>query len=226
MKFRMLYPVKTFLIVLSVLSLISFAFLFHNYSNEIIQWIDHLGWFAPVLFLIIYCFTTVMFLPTMVMTLAGGALFGPLFGTLLNLIGATCGAALSFLITRHLFYDRFSQKKEERLNKLISAVEQKGWMIVALLRLLPIIPFNIVNCGLGLTKIKFRIYLITTVIFLIPAEIVYTYFGYAGMEVLKQGAFYRSSEIIILVLIFLLLCLFKLLPLRFSFKRRNKKTID
>ncbi|MCW8386546.1 TVP38/TMEM64 family protein [Fluoribacter dumoffii] len=192
------------------------------------SWVHHLGWFAPLLFLIIYCFATIMFLPTMVITLAGGALFGPFFGTLLNLIGATSGAAFSFLITRHLVYNWFSQRKGKRLKKLISAVEQKGWLIVAVLRLFPIIPFNIVNYGLGLTGIGFRSYLITTFIFLVPAEIIYTYFGYAGMEaLLQQGAFYKNKEILIAGLAILVLCFIKILHLNnFRFRYSKKKIID
>ncbi|QMT61234.1 TVP38/TMEM64 family protein [Legionella sp. PC997] len=168
-----------------------------------------------------------MFLPTMVITLAGGALFGPLFGTLLNLLGATSGAAFSFLITRHLIYNWFLQRKGEKLSKLISAVEQKGWVIVAFLRLVPIIPFNIVNYGLGITTIKFRPYLFTTFIFLIPAEIVYTYLGYAGMGVLKQEVFYKHPVVLIAGLVLLLICIIKLLHFdHFRFQNAEKKIID
>lgn len=134
----------------------------------------------------------------MVITLAGGAIFGPIFGTALNLLGATTGAAIAFLITRHLVYDWFSSKKGEKLNKLIAGVDQKGWVFIAFLRLFPIIPFNLVNYGLGVTGITFRIYFITTFIFLIPAEIIYTYFGYAGMNALTNpGHFYRNGGIIL-----------------------------
>lgn len=84
-------------------------------------------------------------------------------------------------------------------------------MFVALLRLFPIVPFNIVNYGLGITDIKFRLYLVTTFVFLIPAEIVYTYFGYAGMGALLNGEhFYRNGGIILSGLAILLLMLIKL----------------
>lgn len=150
-----------------------------------------------------------------------------LFGTILNLLGATCGAAFSFLITRHLIYDWFSRKKGERLNKLIVQVDQKGWIIVALLRLFPIIPFNIVNYGLGITAIKFQPYFIITFVFLIPAEIVYTYLGYAGMEaLLKQGTLYRNSGILISGLALLVLGFIKFLNSRLCFKHSEKKLID
>ena len=197
--------------ILALMALIACALAFQKHSLEIIDWINELGWLAPVLFLILYCLASLMFLPTMVLTLAGGAIFGPVIGTILNLFGATFGAAFSFLITRHLIYDWFSKKRGERLNKLIAGVDQKGWMFVAVLRLFPIVPFNLVNYGLGVTGIKFRLYIITTFIFLIPAEIIYTYFGYAGMDALSRpDHFYRNGGIILSGLGILFLCIIKL----------------
>lgn len=186
--------------------------MFQRHSLEIIDWIDDLGWFAPVLFVITYTFASILFLPTMVLTLAGGALFGPIIGVLLNLVGATCGAALSFLITRHFIYDWYSRTRREGLGRLIAGVDKKGWVFVAFLRLFPIVPFNIVNYGLGLTGITFRLYLITTAAFLIPAEIIYTYFGYAGRHALTQPEqFYKSGGLVLLILALTFLCIMKLI---------------
>jgi uncharacterized membrane protein YdjX (TVP38/TMEM64 family) len=204
--------IKTTCFILAFTALISCALIFQKHYPEIIAWINKLGWIAPVLFLILYCLATLLFLPTMVLTLAGGAIFGPIIGTALNLVGATIGAAFSFLITRHLIYDWFSKKRGKKLNKLIAGVDRNGWMFVALLRLFPIIPFNLVNYGLGVTGIKFRLYIITTFIFLIPAEIIYTYFGYAGMDALsKPEHFYRNGGIILSGLAILFLCIIKLI---------------
>ncbi|WP_232220416.1 VTT domain-containing protein [Legionella tunisiensis] len=61
--------------------------------------------------------------------------------------------------------DWFASRRGPKINKLISGVERSGWQFVALIRLIPIIPFNLVNYGLGLTQIKFRHYVITTFIF-------------------------------------------------------------
>ncbi len=191
--------------------------MFQKHSLEIIQWIDDLGWIAPVLFIITYCLATILLLPTMVLTLAGGAIFGPVIGTMLNLIGATLGAACAFLITRHLLHDWIAQKKGPRINKLIAGVDERGWLFVAILRLFPIIPFNLVNYGLGITGIRFRLYLITTFIFLIPAEIIYTYFGYAGMDALtNRGQIYKNGGILLSGLAIIFLCVVKLV------KRKNE----
>ena len=206
------YYIKTTSIVFALSALVTCALVFQKHSLEIIDWINGLGWLAPVLFIIIYVLATVLLLPTMVLTLAGGAIFGPIIGTVLNLAGATLGAAFAFLITRHLIYDWFSKKRGEKVNKLIAGVDQKGWMFVAFLRLFPIIPFNLVNYGLGITGIKFRLYLITTFIFLIPAEIIYTYFGYAGMDALSNPEnIYRNGGIILSGLAIVFICILKII---------------
>ena len=205
------YSIKTICFIFALLIFVACAITFQQHSLEIIDWIDDLGWFAPVLFVVTYTIASIFFLPTMVLTLAGGAIFGPIIGVLINLIGATCGAAFSFLITRHLIYDWFSKKRKARLNKLIIEVDKKGWTVVAFLRLFPIIPFNLVNYGLGLTGISFRLYLLTTAVFLIPAEIIYTYFGYAGRHVLTQPEqFYKSGGLILLTIALLFLSVIKL----------------
>ncbi len=202
--------IKTICFIFALAIFIIGTLAFHKHYLEIIDWINGLGWLAPILFLILYSLASLMFLPTMILTLAGGAIFGPVIGTVLNLIGATFGAAFSFLITRHLVYDWFSRKRGARLNKLITGVEQKGWVFVALLRLFPIVPFNIVNYGLGVTGIRFRLYIITTFIFLIPAEIIYTYFGYAGINALSNPEhFYRNGGIVLSGLAILFLCFIK-----------------
>jgi uncharacterized membrane protein YdjX (TVP38/TMEM64 family) len=169
------------------------AFLFQEYYPRIIQWLKTLGWLAPVLFLVLYGLATILFLPTLVLTLAGGALFGPVLGTLLNLLGASIGAAGSFYISRYFMFGWIASKNNSLINQLILKADQRGWQFVALLRLLPIIPFNIVNFSLGMTRIKFSHYIITTIIFLIPAEIIFTYCGHAGMNMLNHDLSVSSN---------------------------------
>ncbi|WP_237758276.1 TVP38/TMEM64 family protein [Legionella londiniensis] len=183
------------------------VFFFQQKAFLIIHWINNLGIVAPIFFLFLYCFATLFFLPTMVLTLAGGAIFGPVLGTFFNLLGATIGAGCAFCISRYLIFDWLKTKENARISKLIKGVENRGWQFVALLRIVPIIPFNIVNYGLGLTGIKFSHYMLTTVIFLIPTEIISTYCGYAGMDMLiNTGLLYkRFSLLAFLILSFILI---------------------
>ena len=189
---------KIFCFALAIATIAVCAFLFQQNAPAIIDWTNTLGMIAPIFFLLLYCLATILLLPTLVLTLAGGVLFGPVVGTLFNLLGATLGATCAFCISRFLVFDWVASKKNIRLSKLIAGVEDRGWQFVALLRLVPIIPFNLVNYGLGITRIKFSHYLITTVIFLIPAEIIFTYCGFAGMDILiHPHELYKSTGLIV-----------------------------
>lgn len=179
---------------LAVAVIVLCALLFQRHAPAIIHWINTLGLLAPVFFLLLYCLGTILFFPTMVLTLAGGALFGPVTGTFFNLLGATIGAVCAFCISRYLVFDWLAAKKNPRIDKMISGVERQGWQFVALIRLVPLIPFNLVNYGLGVTRIKLSHFFIATAIFLIPTEIFFTYCGYAGIDMLTNpGGFYKSS---------------------------------
>lgn len=150
-------------------------------------WIKDAGVLAPVVFMLIYALATVLFLPGSVLTLAGGALFGPILGTFYNLTGATLGAALAFLISRYLASNWVADKAGGKVKQLINGVEGEGWRFVAFVRLVPLFPFNLLNYALGLTKIRFLHYLIATYVFMLPGAFAYTWLGYAGREALGGG---------------------------------------
>lgn len=150
-------------------------------------WIGEAGAVAPLAFMALYAIAAVLFLPGSVMTLAGGALFGPVLGTFYNLTGATLGAALAFLVARYLASDWVAQRTGGRLKQLIQGVEAEGWRFVAFVRLVPLFPFNLLNYALGLTRIRFLHYLIATWICMLPGALAYTYLGYAGREAVAGG---------------------------------------
>ncbi len=151
------------------------------------SWIEQAGSAAPLLFMFVYIVGTVFFLPGAVLTLLGGALFGPVLGTFYNLTAATIGAMLSFLVARYLASDWVEKKTGGRLKQLMTGVEKEGWRFVAFTRLVPLFPFNLLNYGLGLTKIKFSHYSLATYIFMLPGAIAYTYLGYIGKEAATGG---------------------------------------
>ncbi|MDH5426350.1 MAG: VTT domain-containing protein [Gammaproteobacteria bacterium] len=148
------------------------------------SWVNDAGIAGPVVFMLIYIVGTVFFFPGSVLTLAGGALFGPLLGTFYNLTAATTGAIISFIAARYLAHDWVEQKTGGRLKSLKQGVETEGWKFVAFVRLVPLFPFNLLNYALGLTKIKLSHYSIATYICMLPGAIAYTYIGYVGREAL------------------------------------------
>ena len=150
-------------------------------------WVKDAGPAGPILFMLIYALGAVFFLPGSALTLAGGALFGPVWGTLYNLTGATLGATLAFLIARYLASDWVERKTGGRLQQLKQGVEGEGWRFVAFVRLVPLFPFNLLNYALGLTRIKLSHYLIASYVCMFPGALAYTYLGYAGREAVAGG---------------------------------------
>jgi uncharacterized membrane protein YdjX (TVP38/TMEM64 family)/rhodanese-related sulfurtransferase len=150
-------------------------------------WVESAGAAAPLLFVLVYAVGTVLFLPGSVLTLAGGALFGPVEGTFYNLTGATLGATLAFLAARYVASEWVQRKSGGRLRQLIDGVEREGWRFVAFVRLVPLFPFNLLNYALGLTRIRLWHYVVTSYVCMLPGGIAYTYLGYAGREAAAGG---------------------------------------
>ena len=165
------------------------------------QWVQDAGLAGPLVFMLIYAIATVFFLPGSVLTLAGGALFGPVLGTFYNLTGATIGALLAFLVARYLASDWVEQKTGGRLKQLKQGVEGEGWRFVAFVRLVPLFPFNLLNYALGLTRIRFSHYLIATYLFMLPGAIAYTYLGYAGREAIAGSEGLIQKALLALALV-------------------------
>lgn len=150
-------------------------------------WLGQAGAAAPLLFMLLYIIGTVLFFPGSILTLIGGALFGPVLGTFYNLTAATIGAMLSFLVARFVASGWVEQKTGGRMKQLMEGVEKEGWRFVAFTRLVPLFPFNLLNYAFGLTKINFFQYSITTYITMLPGAIAYTYLGYIGREAATGG---------------------------------------
>jgi len=151
------------------------------------MWVEGAGAAAPLVFIAVYAAATVLFLPGAVITMAGGALFGPVWGTLWNLTGATLGASLAFLIARYLGADWVARRAGPRLSRLNDGVASEGWRFIAFVRLVPLFPFNFLNYALGLTRIAFLTYVLASALFMLPGALAFTWLGHAGREALSGG---------------------------------------
>ncbi len=144
--------------------------------------IRNLGLWAPVAHVVLFALGTVLFVPGALFGLTGGVLFGPVWGTALNLAGATLGATAAFLVARYVAADWVRLKAGARLERLIKGVETEGWRFVAFTRLVPLIPFNLLNYALGLTRIPVVAYVLASLVCMAPGTLAYTWLGYAGRE--------------------------------------------
>ncbi len=135
------------LVAIALVVAIGLAFLFRDRLDPaaLEAWVAGAGAAGPLLFIVIYALATVLFLPGAALTLVGGALFGPVAGTLYNLTGATIGAVIAFLAARHLAADWVRDRAGPRLDGIMGGVETEGWRFVAFTRLVPLFPFNLLK---------------------------------------------------------------------------------
>ena len=143
-----------------------------------------LGPWGPLALIALWLIAPLLFVPGAPITLAAGALFGPLLGAAYSLVGATGGATLAFLLARHAGADWVERRAKGRLGHLKAGVEAEGWRFVAFVRLVPLFPFNLLNYALGLTRIRLTDYVLATLLCMIPGAAGYAYLGHAGREAL------------------------------------------
>ena len=148
---------------------------------------------APVLFVVGYASATAFALPGSALTIAGGAVFGFWGGALLNTIGANIGANAAFGMARLLGRDGVERLVGPRLQGLQKATADHGFLGLLILRLVPLVPFNALNFGSGLTALRWRDYALATVIGIFPGTLVYTFFA----DALVQGSTQASQDAIL-----------------------------
>jgi len=128
----------------------------------------------------IYILVTALSLPgAAVMSLAGGALFGLLYGTLLVSFASTLGATLAFLFSRYVFRDLVQKKLGAKLTAINRGIETEGGFYLFTLRLVPVFPFFLINLAMGLTPIKTRIFYLVSQAGMLPATLVFVNAGTA-----------------------------------------------
>jgi uncharacterized membrane protein YdjX (TVP38/TMEM64 family) len=150
--------------------------------------IRDLGDWAPIGHVVLFALGTILFLPGAIFGLAGGLLFGPLWGTIFNLAGATLGATAAFLVGRYLAADWMTRRAGPRLQRLVHGVEAEGWRFVVFVRLVPLFPFSLSNYALGLTRISLKDYVLASVVGMLPGTVAFTWLGHAGREVAAGNA--------------------------------------
>lgn len=169
---------------------------FEGGSDAAHAWIQGLGVWAPLVFVGLYAVATVLMVPGAIPTVMAGALFGGLWGTVYASLGSTLGAALSFLIARYLARDLVAGRIAgrtglERFNKLTLT---HGALIICVIRLVPLVPFNFVNYAFGLTRVTFRKYLLVSWICMLPGTFLYA----AGTDVVLDSI--SSGDVPVLLL--------------------------
>ncbi len=153
---------------------------------------------APVLFVVLYVAASALAMPGAILTLAGGAVFGPFWGTVLTMVGANLGATAAFFIARSLGRDGVERLAGARLKTFDDAICDYGFQCLLVLRLIPLVPFNALNFAFGLTALRWPTYAIATALGILPGTIVYTMFA----DAILAGSQEASREAFLKVLIY------------------------
>lgn len=133
---------------------------------------------AVAIYIVTYCLVVAASLPgAAIMTLAGGFLFGPLLGTVYVNLGATTGATAAFLVARYLLHDWVEAKFGSKLNPIQEGIAKNAFSYLLTARLIPFVPFFVINMVSGLTRVSLATYVTATAIGIIPGSFVFAYAG-------------------------------------------------
>lgn len=185
-KRRGIWRLAVFILVVLALFTAGFFLPVREWFADFRDWVEQQGAWGAVWFGLVYVVCTVLFVPGSILTLGAGAIYGPVWGTVLISLASTTGAACAFLVGRYAAREQVQAwiQKRPELAALDQAVARKGGWIVFLLRLSPVFPFNLLNYALGLTGVRFSTYLLASWVGMIPGTVAYVLIGYAGQQAL------------------------------------------
>ncbi len=179
------------------------------------------GIMAPLIYMGFYAVAPSLLLPGLPLTIAGGILFGPFWGVVYAITGATAGACIAFLIARYAARGWVEgMLTTPRWKRLDEGVQRHGWKVVAFTRLIPLFPFNLLNYAFGLTKIGFLPYAVTSFICMLPACIAFIVFSSSLLDLLKGRL---SANLLVGIL---LIVLISLIPFGYRLYRRRHGGAD
>jgi uncharacterized membrane protein YdjX (TVP38/TMEM64 family) len=153
-----------------------------EWLRAIQEHIDGMGAAGALLYGAVYVAGALLFVPGSLLTIGAGLLFGLVWGTVLVSAASTAASALAFLIGRHLVRERVEKlaRTNRRYGALDRAIGQKGWKVVALLRLSPLVPYSLSNYLYGATPVEFGPYLLASWAGALPGTLLYVAIGAAG----------------------------------------------
>lgn len=160
-----------------------------------LDWVAQQGAWGVAAFVLLYIMVSLLLIPGSILTLGAGAVWGVALGVPLVSLASTLGATAAFLLGRHLARDWVAGRIEgnPRFLSMDAAVAREGWKIVALTRLSPLFPFNLLNYVLGLTRVSLRDYVTASWLGMLPGTVMYVYLGSLAGSLATLGAG-RSSR--------------------------------
>jgi len=194
-------------------------------NKELLQhFIEARYFFAVVTYIVVYILTVTFSIPgATVLTLAGGFLFGLLPAIIYANVGATIGATLGFLFARYILGNSIQEKYAPQLERFNRELDENGHLYLLTLRLIPAFPFFLINLLAGLTRVSLKTFFWTTLIGILPGDVVYCFAGNQLNSIESVEDIFSAN----IIAAFLALALFSLLPVIFKkLRTRFSKTTD
>jgi uncharacterized membrane protein YdjX (TVP38/TMEM64 family) len=193
------------IILTIVIFLIYKTFIADITAQSIRDWITKFGTLAPIAYILVWVILPVFFFPVPILALAGGLSFGLWTGTLYTLIGAAFNSSLMFWLAKILAKDMVNKYLEEKMpkkwwDKFMGAEGKESFLIVFICRLIPAMPYNVINYASGLTNIPFTKYTVATIIGILPGTVIFLNVGDKILDI-------HSPEFIISIVLVILLTL-------------------
>jgi uncharacterized membrane protein YdjX (TVP38/TMEM64 family) len=154
------------------------------------DWVSQMGVVGILILIVVYAVATVLLAPGSVLTIGAGFAFGLWKGFVAVSTGSTVGAALAFLVARFIARGKIERiaQRNEKFRRIDNVIGKQGAKLIFLLRLSPIIPFNVSNYFYGLTGVKFWPYMLASWIGMMPGTFLYVYIGTAGNAAASAAA--------------------------------------
>ncbi len=191
--------------IITLLALIITIYLIDKYNilkgftpSEIKDYVMSFGVYAPLIYIILFTVVPLTLFPDSILAIAGGMIFGLVNGFVFTMIGALCGATLSFYISRYFGRDFLKKLIKKDLKEFDNKLKDNGFMIIFLLRLIPLFPFDIISYSAGLSEIKYKDFFLATLIGTIPGIFVFTNIGDKATDVGSES-FYISIALLVLL---------------------------
>jgi uncharacterized membrane protein YdjX (TVP38/TMEM64 family) len=150
-------------------------FVFKVTPMSLRDWVLSFGMVAPIIYVLINVVRPFTLFPVSVLSLAGGLAFGAVWGTVYTVFSATLGAILSFYVAKHL--DSRSLKNASRIEKWQKQLKEKGFFYIFLLRIIPILNFDLVSYVAGISRLKLHSYIFATMLGVLPGTLAYNLLG-------------------------------------------------
>jgi uncharacterized membrane protein YdjX (TVP38/TMEM64 family) len=155
--------------------------------NQLQRWLDTWGIWAPIAYIAIYAIATVMILPSTALNLAGGALFGPWLGTFWTSLAAILAAIAAFAFTRTVGREAVAKRLAGRWQTMDAEVKRGGCFYMFAIRLIPVMPYGLVNFAAGLTSVSFKDYVVGTTLGTVPSVLPFVLLGSSGLQAIRTG---------------------------------------